>query len=170
MRVWRRLAALALAASLVASGCAIAPSVGREPSLHIGAVAESGDEVRRASQRLVLDGLGADAQLQTERARALYERALQIDSGNPFAYLALARQCVAQDEPELALEYVDRAEDLLAAEASHPTGADVHLEGLRGAALTQTGETVTGSELLERAAESAPDVWGDGRLDADELR
>lgn len=153
-------------AALVA-GCAFAPTLGREP-LRVADSTDSGDEVRRASQRLVLDGLRADSQQDAERARGLYQRALQVDSGNPFAYLALARQSVAQDEPELALEYIERAGDLFAAEGT--PGADVHLDGLRGAALSQTGESVVGNELLERAAQSAPEVWGDGRLDADELR
>jgi tetratricopeptide (TPR) repeat protein len=156
--------------ALCGAGCALTPSRAPEPSLRIADMADRGDEVRRASQRLVLDGLRADSQHETERARGLYQRALQVDSGNPFAYLALARQCVAEDEPELALEYAERAEDLLAADATPSPGAEVHLEGLRGAALSRTGETVQGSELLERAAESAPEVWGDGRLDADELR
>ena len=161
---------IVLVGALASSGCALAPPVGRAPPLHISAVADRGDGVRRASQRLVLEGLDADARLDTDRARGLYQRALQVDSGNPFAYLALARQCVAQNEPELALEYIERAQDLIASENPHPTGVDVHLEGLRGAALTMTGETVSGSELLERAAQRAPDVWGDGHLDADELR
>jgi len=156
--------------ALFATACALVPSAAPEPSLHLGDLANDGDQVRRASQRLVLEGLRADAQDESERARGLYQRALQVDSGNPYAYLALARQSAAQDEPELALEYVERAEDLLAAEANPSPGADVHLEGLRGIALTQTGETVEGRALLERAAQTAPDVWGDGRLDADELR
>lgn len=169
MRALRRGALVWLAAWL-AAGCALVPTAAPEPSLRITDLARSGDEVRRASQRLVLDGLDADSAHDAERARGLYERALQIDSGNPYAFLALARQCVAEDEPELALEYVGRAEDLLAAETERSPGADAHLEGLRGVALAQTGETVRGNELLEQAARSAPDVWGDGRLDADELR
>jgi tetratricopeptide (TPR) repeat protein len=170
VRIARRLRWVVLGACLATTGCAMAPTVVGEAPLRIRDVADQGDDVRRASQRLVLEGLDADAQLETERARGLYQRALQVDSGNPFAYLALARHCVAQDEPELALEYVERAQDLFSAELPRPTGVDVHLEGLRGAALTETGETVDGNALLERAAETAPEVWGDGRLDADELR
>jgi hypothetical protein len=160
--------ALALLLAL-AAGCAtsLAPTA---PPLRVGDVAGEGDEVRRASQRIVLDGLRADAEQQSERARGLYQRALQVDSGNPFAYLALARQSVALGEADLALEYVDRAEDLLAVDAASSPGVAAHLDGLRGAALSLSGDEVQGRELLERAAEEAPDVWGDGRLDADELR
>jgi tetratricopeptide (TPR) repeat protein len=153
-----------------AAGWALAAVLDRQPALRVADVADSGDEVRRASQRLVLEGLRADSQLDEERALGLYQRALQVDSGNPFAYLALARQCVERDEPELALEYVERARDLFAGDALYTRGAEVHLDGLRGAALSQSGESVPGGELLERAARDAPDVWGDGRLDADELR
>jgi Tfp pilus assembly protein PilF len=166
----RRRARLAPLLALLASACALVPTAAPEPSLRIGDLADDGDPARRASQRLVLEGLGADARHESERARGLYQRALQVDSGNPYAYLALARQCVEQDEPELALEYVARAEDLLAVEMDPSPGAEVHLAGLRGIALDHTGETVEGHALLERAADSAPDVWGDGVLTADELR
>ncbi|HVN41066.1 MAG TPA: hypothetical protein VMW19_23120 [Myxococcota bacterium] len=169
MRALRR-GALAIVTASIAWGCAIAPTQAPQPSMRIRDVARDGDETRRASQQLVLEGLRADSAHEFERARSLYQRALQVDSGNPYAYLALARQSAEQDEPELVLQYVDRAEDLLSADADPSPGAEVHLEGLRGLALAQTGETVRAHELLERAAESAPDVWGDGRLDADELR
>jgi len=163
-------AALALCAIGLAGGCALAPTRAPQPAMHIRDVAHDGDETRRASQQLVLEGLRADSAHEPERARSLYQRALQVDSGNPYAYLALARQSAEEDEPELVLQYVDRAEDLLSADGDHSPGAEVHLEGLRGLALAQTGETVQARELLERAAQSAPDVWGDGHLDADELR
>jgi len=169
MRALRR-GALAFFAAWLAGGCALAPTPPPQPAMHIRDVARAGDETRRASQQLVLEGLRADSAHEYERARSLYQRALQVDSGNPYAYLALARQCAEEDEPELVLQYVDRAEDLLAADADSSPGAEVHLEGLRGLALAQTGDTVQARELLERAAQSAPDVWGDGRLDADELR
>jgi len=169
MRALRR-GAFALCAAWLAWGCAITPTQAPQPAMHIRDVAREGDETRRASQQLVLEGLRADSAHEFERARSLYQRALQVDSGNPYAYLALARQSAEEDEPELVLQYVDRAEDLLSADADPSPGAEVHLEGLRGLALAQTGETIRARELLERAAQSAPDVWGDGRLDADELR
>ena len=160
------------ALALVALGCAaIAPGLAPEPSLHLSTLDGEGDATRRASLRIVLDGLRAETAGDAERANGLYQRALQVDSGNPYAYLALARQSVEQDEPQLALEYVARAEDLLAAEGDALSpGAEAHLDGLRGAALTLEGERVQGSELLERAAQRAPDVWGDARLDAAELQ
>ncbi len=158
-----------LLAALLAAGCALAPA-SRPASLHIEDVTAEGDETRRASVRLVLDGLRADEAGRGERARGLYQRALQVDSGNPYAYLALARQSVARGEPELALEYVARAADLFDADGLRTPGVDAHLEGLRGAALSLSDAGDRGAELLERAATRAPEIWGDGRLDADELR
>jgi hypothetical protein len=165
-----RVACAALA--LFACGCAgLAPAFSPAPELHLSTLADQGDASRRASLRIVLDGLRADSAGDAERASGLYQRALQVDSGNPYAYLALARQSVEQDEPQLALEYVARAEDLLEAESDALSpGAEAHLDGLRGAALVLEGERVQGNELLEHAAQRAPDVWSDARLDADELR
>lgn len=166
----RALCALALGLLLAhVLGCAHATTP-EGPPLHVGNIAGEGDQVRRASQRLVLDGLRADAANDPERARGLYQRALQVDSGNPYAYLALARQCVANGEAEPALEYVERARDLLDADGASTPGAEAHLDGLRGAALLLEGDREQGELLLERASEQAPDVWSDGRLDADELR
>jgi tetratricopeptide (TPR) repeat protein len=164
-------AALAFAVALVGVGCAgFGPAYAPTPELHLHDLVDQGDATRRASLRIVLDGLRADAAGDAERAQGLYQRALQVDSSNPYAYLALARQSVERSEPELALEYIDRAEDLLASEPQRSPGADAHLDGLRGAALTLEGERVQGSELLERAAQRAPDVWSDAHLDAAELR
>lgn len=164
-------AGLLLFAAWVASGCAIAPGIQQpQPALHIRDVAGEGDETRRASVRLVLEGLDAEAAGKSERARGLYQRALQVDSGNPYAYLALARQSVERGESELALEYVGRAEDLFDSEAQSAPGVDAHLDGLRGAALSLSSDASDGPELLERAASSSPEIWGDGQLDVVELR
>lgn len=167
---WRHLVALSLSLALLATGCAYIPAAVPAPALRLRDVADEGDQARRASTRLVLDGLGADAAGRSERARGLYQRALQVDSGNPYAYLALARQSVARAEGELALEYVARAEDLLDADGSRTPGVETHLDGLRGAALSLSDSGERGAELLERAAMQSPEIWGDGRLDAAELR
>ena len=163
-------AAVPLFAVVLAAGCAFAPALRPTPPLHIQDVVGEGDGTRRASVRLVLEGLDAEEAGRSERARGLYQRALQVDSGNPYAYLALARQSVARGESELALEYVARAEDLFDSDGLRTPGVETHLEGLRGAALSLSDTGDRGAELLDRAATSAPEIWGDGRLDADELR
>ena len=156
-----------IAVALLVSGCAPLPSP-RAP--HISDVSD-GDDQFRASQRLVLEGLEADEHGDADRARGRYERALQIDASNPWVYLALARHYVEADEPGRALAYVDRAEALLdAQEPGSSPGAKVHCDGLRGAALALEGDMAEAQPLLDSAARSAPDVWGDGELSASELK
>lgn len=139
-----------------------------EPSLHLHELLDVGDPTRRASLRLVLEGLEADARGESRRAQGLYDRALQIDSGNPYAYLALARHHVERGHAEAALDHLARARDLAESEDASPR-VEVHLDGLRGAALALRGAGGEGDPWLARAARAAPGVWGDGRLEAEEL-
>jgi tetratricopeptide (TPR) repeat protein len=138
--------------------------------LRLHDIAGEGDAARRASQRLVMQGLSYDASGGARQARTHYERALQIDANNPFAYLALARQAVEADDGVSALEYLEQAELLLAAEGLRSPGVEPHLAGLRGAALRSRGDERAASELLARASDLAPSVWDDGALSAEELR
>jgi tetratricopeptide (TPR) repeat protein len=126
------------------------------------------DPARRASIGLCLDGLAADAEGRPSSALNHYSRAIQIDPNNPYAYLALARHEVEMGDARRALEYLDLAESLLAAESALSPRVEPHLDGLRGSALTATGRN--GSVELGRAERAAPGVWGDGRLSAQELR
>jgi tetratricopeptide (TPR) repeat protein len=153
------------------SACApyvVPPPGAPEPPepLRISHVAGHGDPARRASQRLVLEGLDADARGRVQAALGQYERALQVDPTNPFAYLALARHEVQWGSPHRALEVLAQAETLLSAAA----GVEAHLVGLRGAALMALGRSAEAAPLLTRARSLAPQVWADGRLDASELR
>jgi len=151
---------------VLAFGCAPVP---RETAPRVSETVSSGDDRFRASQRLVMEGLDADERGDAARARSRYERALQIDATNPWVYLALARQYVEAGDPGPALAHLDRAEALLDAQGISP-GARVHCDGLRGAALALEGNEAEARPLLESAARRAPDVWGDGRLSAAELR
>jgi tetratricopeptide (TPR) repeat protein len=154
----------------LAAGCAGLPLGGEPAPLRISEVAGAGDAARRASTRLVLDGLADDADGQLDAAQAAYERALRVDPTNPWAYLALARHYAEGIEPAGAMAYLERTEALLDAEGGVPPRADAHLVGLRGAALSASGRGDEGSELLAEARRRAPSVWDDGRLAADELR
>lgn len=138
--------------------------------LRLHEIAGEGDAARRASQRLVLQGLASDVKGQARLARTSYERALQVDVNNPFAYLALARQAVESGDAASALEYLEQAELLLGAEDLRSPRVEPHLAGLRGAALRARGEQRAASDLLARASELAPSVWDDGELSAAELR
>jgi tetratricopeptide (TPR) repeat protein len=170
-RTVRRGAGIALAALLV--GGALACAGLRAPGAGSGAlrlvdVAGAGDPQRRASQRLVIEGLQADARADPERALSDYQRALQVDASNPYAYLALARHHLEAGDPRTALAHLERAEVLFESLGLLTPGVETHLIGLRGAALRAEGLR-EGDVLLAEAARRAPSVWGDGRLDASEL-
>lgn len=160
-----RVALLLLAAALLScQSPALRPSSG-EP-LRLSNVAGSGDAARRASQRIVLSGLDADQAGRPAEASSLYERALQVDPTNPYAWLALARQEVFEGDPERGLAHLDKAQSLL---ASDPAAA-AHLAGIRGAGLRAVGQGEMAEPFLLEARESAPTIWADGQLDAAELR
>jgi tetratricopeptide (TPR) repeat protein len=129
-----------------------------------------GDARRQASMRLVVEGLDAEIAATPERALSRYQRAIQIDPGNPFAYLTLARYYAAIADPERALEHLDRAQSLLDPDAAFYASTEPHLRGLRGWALVAAGRRSEAGPLLAEARRLAPSTWGDGRLDASELR
>jgi tetratricopeptide (TPR) repeat protein len=155
------------AALLLALACA-GPRVAEAP-LRIAEL-EGGDAARRASLRLVVEGLDADVEGQARLALGHYERALQVDPGNPLAYLALARHALEHGDPARALEALDQAELLLESQGERSESVEPHLIGLRGGAAAAEGRASEAAVLLANADALAPSVWGDGRLDADELR
>jgi len=152
---------------LAAAGCATFGPPG--DSFSIAAEAQYGDPARRASTRLLLRGLKADESWHFREAVVLYERALQVDPTNPWAYLCRARFEVAQGDPERALDYLDKVEALLPSEPG-AAGARAHLAGLRGTALAILGYTSRAEPLLAAAKRGAPRKWADGQLDASELQ
>jgi tetratricopeptide (TPR) repeat protein len=156
---------------LLLTACPLVPvRLPESPSLRLSELVAEGDPTRRASLDLVLDGLAADEVGELRRAQGLYARALQVDSGNPYAYLALARHHVAGGDSGRALEHLARARDLLEAYEEISPRVEVHLVGLRGAALRLERRSVEAEALLAQAADVAPAVWRDGRLDPAELR
>jgi tetratricopeptide (TPR) repeat protein len=120
--------------------------------------------------RLLVEGLDAEIASMPQRALSRYKRAIQIDPGNPFSYLVLARYYAAIADPERALEHLDRGQSLLDPDADFYPWVEPHLRGLRGWALAETGRLADAGPLLAEASRLAPSVWGDGRLDASELR
>jgi tetratricopeptide (TPR) repeat protein len=120
--------------------------------------------------RLVIEGLDAELAGAAPRALGRYERAIQIDPGNPFVYLALARYYVSIADAERALENLDRAQSLLPVDSRLSPRVEPHVLGLRGGALRELGRTTEADRLLARARQLAPSVWGDARLDVRELR
>jgi tetratricopeptide (TPR) repeat protein len=147
-----------------------APAAQGAPPLHLSALTQEGDPARRASMGFVLEGLDADGAGSPDQAANLYERALQVDPSNPYAYLALARQRAEGPEPAHALPYLEKARALFAAQKADTPSVQAHLCGLRALALEAAGRSEDAKEQMARAKALAPDAWGDGRLDAAELR
>ena len=133
-------------------------------------LAEAGDPARRASNRLVVDGLDADAAGATDRARSRYQRAVQIDASNPFAQLALARHCVETGDPAQAIAHLDHAELLFESDLELRRSFETHVAGLRGLAERELDPPNGGVVLLEEARRASPQIWGDAWLSAHELR
>jgi tetratricopeptide (TPR) repeat protein len=134
--------------------------------LHLSRVAREGDPARRASMRLVLSGIDADEAGRSAEASSLYERALQVDPTNPYAWLALARQEVFEGDPDRGLANLDKAETLLVSDET----AAAHVAGIRAAGLRAVGQGALAEPFLREARERAPAAWADGKLDAAELR
>jgi tetratricopeptide (TPR) repeat protein len=151
-------------------GCAGPARAPRNAVLRIAEIDHLGDDRRQASMRLVVEGLDAEIASTPQRALSRYQRAIQTDPGNPFAYLALARYYAGIADPERALEHLDRAQSLLDPDGDLYRRAEPHLRGLRGWALAEAGRSADAGPLLAEARRLAPSVWGDGRLDASELR
>jgi len=164
-----RSAAIPIALLLLATpGCAGRSAGPAAEPLRLSAVGDSADPVRRASLRLCVSGLDADAEGRRTSALGQYERAIQIDATNPYAYVALARHEVDGGDPARALQYLDRAQVLMESEDVLSPGAEANLAGLRGLARIALGED--GGPQLRDARRLAPAVWDDGRLDPEELR
>lgn len=165
-------AMLVLASLLGLSGCQGLGGSGRggavEP-LRISEVLGEGDPARRASIRLVVQGLESDMQGEMDHAQGSYERAIQVDATNPYAYLALARHHLDGREPRRAVQLLDQAAALFEAEGANDPRVDVHMMGLRGRAYHALGRGEDGVLYLEYARDLAPTVWSDGYLSAAEL-
>lgn len=159
-------------ATFLLASCALRfrPTPTTVEAVRVSEVVGEGDAARRASNRLVVKGLDADSQHQSERAMGIYEEALRVDATNPYAYLAIARHHVDGDDPTWALSFLDKADSLFRADGEISPRVQPHLVGLRGQALYASGDLDAGLPLLEQAWTVAPDVWADGQLSADELR
>ena len=81
-----------IALGSLAIGCVGMGSLaGSDPSLRLTDLGAFGDPARRASMRLCIEGLYLDEQGRDSAALSQYQRAIQVDSTNPYAYLSLAQ-------------------------------------------------------------------------------
>ena len=153
--------------------------LGEGRAIRVSDFADRGDAARRASTRLVIEGLDADAAaalytgkdsaMELRRAQGSYERAIQVDPTNPYAYLALARHHLDGGDASEAANLVDQSAALFEAEGLRSPEVEVQLIGLRGLSFDAQGRPGEAALYLNRAGALAPGVWGDGYLSAEEL-
>jgi tetratricopeptide (TPR) repeat protein len=153
----------------LSSGCASLPGSSRYGAVTVAEQLDQGDAERRASMRLVVAGLEADAASDRVQALNEYGAALRIDALNPYAYLAMARHLATGGDPERAFSFLDQAESLFGAQGTEANEIEAHLVGIRGMALWTQGYAGKATPYLERAQELAPKLWGDQWLSAQEL-
>lgn len=128
------------------------------------------DAVRDGSLRLVIEGLDEDQAGRPDRALAKYQRAIRVDPTNPFAFLALARHHLEGDSPEEASAFLDQARALFEAQGDLGSSIGVWGVGLRAGIERARGRDEKADALLSQARRLSPEIWGDGRLSARELR
>ncbi len=128
------------------------------------------DPARDASLRLVIAGLDADEAGRPSRAIASYQRAVRVDPTNPFAFLALSRHHLDGDSPVEAAAFLDQARSLFEAQQRLGPSVDVWGLGLRAGIDRARGRDDRARTLFDRARSLSPEIWGDERLSASELR
>jgi tetratricopeptide (TPR) repeat protein len=128
------------------------------------------DSARDASLRLVIAGLDADSEGRPNRALASYQRAVRVDSTNPFAYLALARHHLEGGSPAEASAFLDQARSLFESQQRLGPAVDVWGIGLRAWIDRDEGRDDLADSRFEAARELSFEIWDDERLSAAELR
>lgn len=167
--------ALALFALLAVTGCVggerftprFAPTA--RPLTATAALGQY-DAARDGSLRLVIEGLDEDQAGRPSRALAKYERAIRVDPTNPFAFLALARHHLESGAADEASAFLDQARALFEAEGELGPSVDVWGLGLRAGIERALGRDQRAASLFDRARQLSPEIWGDERLSAKELR
>ncbi len=128
------------------------------------------DSTRDASLRLVITGLDEDSAGRPDRALASYQRAVRVDSTNPFAYLALARYHLEGGEFDEASAFLDQARALFANSQGLGGDVDVWGIGLRAGIDRARGRDDRADQRFEAARTLSPEIWADERLSPAELR
>jgi len=154
---------------LAAVACGSVPRSGGREAVRLPELLGDGDPARRASQRLLIEGLEADARGDAPRAKGRYERAVQVDPMNPYAYLVFARHEIDRRRPAQAEAFLDQARALFDTGGGVPPNVEAHLLGLQGASAALQGQRSLAAPDLRQAADLSPAVWGDAYLAAQEL-
>jgi tetratricopeptide (TPR) repeat protein len=168
-----RVAALCLVVSCLAACTGLDLSGSLRPDerpLTTSAALGQTDSTRDASLRLVIGGLDEDSAGRPARALASYQRAVRVDPTNPFAYLALARHHVEAGSAAEASAFLDQARSLFESEDRLGPAVDVWGFGLRAWIDRVELRDEQADARFELARELSPQIWGDERLSAAELR
>ena len=128
------------------------------------------DAARDGSLRLVIEGLDEDQSARPARALAKYQRAIRVDPTNPFAFLALARYHLEGNSVDEAGAFLDQARALFEAQGDLGPSVDVWGLGLRAGIDRARGRDERADALFDQARRLSPEIWGDERLAARELR
>jgi len=143
---------------------------GTAPPLTASGAIGLDDPARDASLRLVIAGLDEDAAGRPARAIATYQRAIRVDPTNPFAFLALSRHHLEGDSLAEAAAFLDQARSLFEAQQRLGPSVDVWGLGLRAGIDRAGGRDDRAEILFDQARALSPEIWGDERLSAAELR
>lgn len=168
-----RVVVLCLAVSCLAACTGLNLSGPLRPSdrpLTASAALGQTDSTRDASLRLVISGLDEDSAGRPGRALASYQRAVRVDPTNPFAYLALARHHVDAGSTAEASAFLDQARSRFESEDRLGPSVDVWGIGLRAWIDREELRDEEADARFELARELSPQMWGDERLSAAELR
>lgn len=128
------------------------------------------DSARDASLRLVISGLDEDTAGRPSRAIASYQRAVRVDPTNAFAFLALSRHHLEGGSRDEASAFLDQARSLFESQQRLGPPVDVWGLGLRAGIDRAEGRDDRADALFDRARALSPEIWGDERLSAAELR
>ena len=146
--------------------------LGRSSERPLTATAALGqtDSRRDASLRLVIAGLDDDSAGRPDRALASYQRAVRVDPTNPFAYLALSRHHLEGGSVDEASAFLDQARSLFESQQQLGPAVDVWGIGLRAWIDREEERDELADLRFDAARELSPEIWGDERLSAAELR
>jgi hypothetical protein len=128
------------------------------------------DSTRDASLRLVIAGLDEDAAGYPSRALASYQRAVRVDSTNPFAFLALARHHLDGASLDEAGAFLDQARALFENSRGLSDVFDTFGIGLRAGIARERGWEDEAASSFGLARISSPEIWLDEWLSPRELR
>jgi Tfp pilus assembly protein PilF len=114
----------------------------------------SGDDAKRAAARRIVElARAAFEDGRPEDTADLLERAVALDGSFSESYVLLAHLHMTEGSPELALAFLDRAEQL----AARDRGSLAEVESSRGVVFEELGQWEAARDAYRRALRLAPE-------------